>query len=100
MATVAAAAAVVAAAAAAVGNLTAHIVRWTPLLEGSGVFYLVCIILAHQARIRVDDPTERKSVAAALAEASGSALVQVLGKNILIFRRAAPDSNVEERIEF
>jgi RNA-binding protein len=53
-----------------------------------------------KARIRVDDPVERKSVAAALAKASGSALVQVLGKNILIYRKAAPDANVEERIEF
>ena len=52
-----------------------------------------------KARIRIDDATERKAVAAALAERSGSALVQVLGKNALIFRRAEPDAEVEERIE-
>ena len=42
----AAAAGTVAAAAVAAGSPTAHIVRWTPLLEGSGVFFCLCPISA------------------------------------------------------
>ncbi len=49
-------------------------------------------------RLRVDDPSARRDLAQELAQRTGTALVQVLGKTALLYRPADADARIESRI--